>query len=307
MDYHYHPLWETPRILDEAETYLVLYKPPLMFSAPLGGTAQETLLDWCARRRPLVLEPKGAKPLEGGLLHRLDFETEGLVLVATTQGALESFRAQQEAGDFVKDYSALTRPVFPVAGPRPSAAGVTDRPGFRGPPGTAALPGFPPAPGFAPAGKGSGPCPGTFIESFFRPWGPGRRAVRPVIRLPAGAAELPKGRGNKNRPTARDRGGYYRTEILARKEFSDPSSGRQDTGPGLGLFRLRIRRGFRHQIRCHLAWIGEPILNDALYGGMGEGGREEPCPIALRAAAFSFFDPLSGEQKNYRLPFIDSR
>jgi 23S rRNA pseudouridine1911/1915/1917 synthase len=110
----------------------------------------------------------------------------------------------------------------------------------------------------------------------------------------------------KDRPAARDRGGYYRTEIIALKEFSGlPSAGGQGKAAGLRVFRLRIRRGFRHQIRCHLAWIGEPILNDTLYG-LEKRYTGESCPIALRAAAFCFFDPATGKQKDYRLPLIGS-
>jgi 23S rRNA-/tRNA-specific pseudouridylate synthase len=63
-------------------------------------------------------------------------------------------------------------------------------------------------------------------------------------------------------------------------------------------FRLQLRRGFRHQIRCHLAWLGFPILNDRLYGGqelkeVGEG------TLALSARAFSFRDPESGQDVRY--------
>jgi 23S rRNA pseudouridine1911/1915/1917 synthase len=65
-------------------------------------------------------------------------------------------------------------------------------------------------------------------------------------------------------------------------------------------FRIRIGRGFRHQIRCHLAWIGCPILNDDLYGG-GKAAAEAGSILALRAEALSFSDPLSGERKRYAI------
>jgi 23S rRNA pseudouridine1911/1915/1917 synthase len=82
---------------------------------------------------------------------------------------------------------------------------------------------------------------------------------------------------------------------------------------GLHIYNLRIRRGFRHQIRCHLAWIGEPILYDTLYGWEGRPdypappdapalGDEQKHPIALRAAAVCFFDPDTGKPRDYRLP-----
>jgi 23S rRNA pseudouridine1911/1915/1917 synthase len=87
-----------------------------------------------------------------------------------------------------------------------------------------------------------------------------------------------------------DRGRPYRTEIIhweTRGEYT--------------LFRLRIYRGFRHQIRCHLAWMGYPLLNDALYGG-------RICPdypgLALRAQSISFPDPVTGEIREYTLPPI---
>jgi 23S rRNA pseudouridine1911/1915/1917 synthase len=108
---------------------------------------------------------------------------------------------------------------------------------------------------------------------------------------------------NNNKEIAGDAGDCYRTEIL---EVLPAASGGGDPalGEGLRMFKLRLLRGFRHQIRCHLAWIGEPILNDTLYGGVAlQDTQQIPqlCWVALRAEAFSFFDPHTGEQKNYRL------
>jgi 23S rRNA pseudouridine1911/1915/1917 synthase len=275
----HYPLGEFPRLVDETESYAVVYKPPLMFSAPLGGVLEGTLLGWFARHCPAVLDLAGDKKGEGGLLHRLDFETEGLVLLAKTQGAYEALRAQQGAGNFIKEYLAITV--------------------RRGSPGERPLPGFPPSPHGDPRSAGPGAC----IESFFRPWGPGRRAVRPVVQ-------------GKRLKIAADRGRPYRTEILDRRDLPP---GVPEGGAGSRhIFSLRIFRGFRHQIRCHLAWIGEPILYDALYGGEDpspalRGGEDSPDnpfprnrtekhPIALRAWTFHFFDPDTGEQKDYRLP-----
>lgn len=36
----------------------------------------------------------------------------------------------------------------------------------------------------------------------------------------------------------------------------------------LGDYHLEIETGFRHQIRCHLAAAGLPLLGDSLYGGL---------------------------------------
>ncbi|MDR3148275.1 MAG: RNA pseudouridine synthase [Treponema sp.] len=269
------PLWTTPRVIDETDTYAVLYKPPCLFSAPLSEDPAGTLLGWFAALCPAVL--RAGHNREGGLLHRLDCETEGLVLLAKTREAFASLRAQQAVGHFVKEYSAL------------SAGRTATPPGFPPPPFTgAALPALP-----------------LFIESCFRPWGPGRKAVRPFVWDPA--RPLAPGR---SRGIARDQGGAYRTELLA--------AGAPPASRGTGttrMFTLRIHRGFRHQIRCHLAWIGEPILNDALYGGLedrqggasaGPGVAEASTrPIALRARGLCFFDPATGAPRDYRLPGFD--
>jgi 23S rRNA-/tRNA-specific pseudouridylate synthase len=64
---------------------------------------------------------------------------------------------------------------------------------------------------------------------------------------------------------------------------------------------VRIARAFRHQIRCHLSWLGHPVRGDGLYGPPGGGGDQ---PLMLKAQALSFLDPFSGETRCYQLPPI---
>jgi 23S rRNA pseudouridine1911/1915/1917 synthase len=120
------------------------------------------------------------------------------------------------------------------------------------------------------------------IESYFRPYGPGKKLVRPVIND-----------GKKHKEIAMDKGGFYKTEI---------------TGIDGNVFTMRIRRGFRHQIRCHLCWIGFPILNDPLYNQMYNQvsvNNQSPTKLdqnlVLRAHALFFTDPSSGKQQEYRI------
>lgn len=75
------------------------------------------------------------------------------------------------------------------------------------------------------------------VLSRFRPYGPRGSRVAPI------APEHPAG------------GPVYETRVLSRHE-----------GDGFLQSRLLLRRGFRHQVRAHLAWIGLPILGDPLYG-----------------------------------------
>ena len=241
-----------PFILDETEDFAVVYKPPCMHCAPLSrekitSNNSGTLLEWYAEIFPPVAGLSGRKEGEGGLLHRLDFETQGLVLFAKNQQSLDNLINQQNDGNFIKEYSVICD--F-----------------FYSPPTAASS--FPPPP-FDAVKNGFSQTPFT-IESYFRPFGPGRKQVRPVTET-----------DSKKRITsaAKDRGGFYRTEIInveSRESFYS--------------FAARLKRGFRHQIRCHLAWVGCPVLNDPLYGNASADGH-----LALKADRLSFADPKSGK------------
>jgi 23S rRNA pseudouridine1911/1915/1917 synthase len=256
-----------PKTVDLKPGYLVAYKPPRMHSVFLkkqGGREgrEETLLDWCVRLYPEVAEVKGRNLWEGGILHRLDYETEGLVLFARSQAAMDSLLVQQQEGRFSKIYGALS-------------SGIGEK-----------APGYPPTPLITSLKSADA----VVIESGFRPYGPGRQTVRPVI--------------NPGLPPEK----IYRTGILAVENLN-----------GFTAFRLWIQRGFRHQIRCHLAWLGFPLVNDSLYGGAlldsykplaykspadGDVPSRGASFLALRAQGVSFDDPVSGERREYTLPPI---
>jgi len=249
-----------PYVLDETEDFAVVFKPPRMHCAPARSGNGDTLLDWYAAVFPPVAGLRGRKTGEGGLLHRLDFETNGLVLFAKNQKSLDFLLEQQAQGNFVKEYTAICRK--PERGKTPPLTS-----------------GFPP------------PCfswhdvltPGSFvIESFFRPFGPGRKQVRPVANTAVDDCRS---------KTAKDRSGLYRTEITGVSARNLCGGG---SGDGL-RFTVRLRRGFRHQVRCHLAWIGCPILNDPLYGEETARGF-----LALCADGLFFDDPGTGRRREYR-------
>jgi len=115
------------------------------------------------------------------------------------------------------------------------------------------------------------------IQSAFRPFGPGRKTVRPLLAD-----------GNKFKKTAE----LYTTQILESNTISST---------GFFSCKLKIWKGFRHQIRCHLALINKPILNDSLYGGLcyGKGF------LGLRACSLLLNDPSSGEEKRYSIPPLE--
>ena len=247
----------SPKVLLAETNFLLVYKPPKMHSAPGKG---ESLAEWCGVLFPEILNLRrpgnSAKSRfhdegshEGGLLHRLDYETHGLVLFARNQISLEELLDEQNRGMIVKEYGALVSKTETLA------------------------PGFPPFPESLE----------RTIESGFRPYGPGRKEVRPADDF--------SGKISRSIKISKDQGKPYRTEITENR-FAGANE--------LRYFRLRIYRGFRHQIRCHLAWAGFPVLNDPLYGEMKAGKN-----LALRAEGIEFSCPASGEKLHCVLPALD--
>ncbi|MCL2174734.1 MAG: RNA pseudouridine synthase [Treponema sp.] len=220
---------DSPYILEETENYAVVFKPPKMHSEGLPKINKDTTLnDW-------FISQSGYNKMIR-IMHRLDYETQGLVLFAKNESSYLFFKSAQDNGEFIKEYSArvikndLNRDIPFI------------------------------------------------IESYFRPYGHGRKLVRPVIED-----------GKKHKEIAKDKGGFYRTEVINSEN---------------NILTMRIKRGFRHQIRCHLWWIGYPIINDPLYSA----NEEQPAPdsiLALRSHALYFPDPIGGNMLEYRINKID--
>jgi 23S rRNA pseudouridine1911/1915/1917 synthase len=90
-------------------------KPAGWLCHPLRAGERGTLANAVAARFPECAEA-GVAPREGGLCHRLDRETSGLVLVARQREAFQSIRAQLDQGSLEKDYLALARGEAPDDG-----------------------------------------------------------------------------------------------------------------------------------------------------------------------------------------------
>ncbi|WP_455382029.1 pseudouridine synthase [Salinispira pacifica] len=223
-----------PHVVAADDWLLAVWKPAGLHTAPLAEGESDTLVSWVCARFPEVGAVRGRKSIEPGLLHRLDRDTQGLVLFARTQPSFDSLLAASAEGAFEKRYSALsTRSNTP-------------------PPGLNSL---------MPLPSGSQPWR---VVSGFRPYGPGRRLVAAV---PAGGS----------RPTQ-----LYETLILSMTERD-----------GRVHLHLSITRGFRHQIRVHLASVGLPIMGDPLYA-QGRPGGDAGGGLRLAAIGLSFPHPASG-------------
>lgn len=233
---------------DLTHPYAVINKPAGLPSAPLSESDNNNAFSHAAELFPVLLEVKGRKEIEHGLLHRLDTETSGLLLIAATQTFYDYIIQQQNNGKFIKQYKAecLILPKNALY-----------------------LEGFPKFPNQY-AGKKK-----FTLVSMFRAFGKGAKAVRPVSENSSTSA-LKKSVKK-----------IYSTDI----ELTECASG---TVTAL----CTIREGFRHQVRCHLAWAGFPIIGDSLYNSAFS---ESDGRLHFTAFTISFPNPSSEGIIEYKI------
>ncbi len=217
------------RLVFEGPDTLVFWKESGIPTVPLKSTIDgTTLLSIAAAYYPEIRCCHGAAEWEGGVIHRLDGLTKGLVLIARSQRAYDALMQQQKKDIIQKEYIA-----------RVTEGRLIDE-GFEP---YAFLPPF------------DGP---SSITSCFRSFGRGGRSVRPV-----------------SADSRHANGRIYTTLVEPEGEHS---------------LRCTITRGFRHQIRAHLAWAGYPIAGDTQYGGVPSDD------FGLEAVSISYIEPCSGRR-----------
>lgn len=210
----------TIKVLFQSEDYLVAYKPSGVATVPLKAKAGGTFLDEIASLYPEVLAVTGRNPWEGGVIHRLDTPTSGLVLLARNQASYNWAVYLQNIDGIAKKYRATYC----------SSRDIDE--------------------GFEPFPYGNIVSTGGVISSRFRAFGPGAKSVRPTLY----------------NPRFKD-GKTYTTEVLPLDDSS---------------VICTLTRGFRHQVRAHMAWAGYPLVGDTLYGGI------ESPRFGLEAIEISF-------------------
>ena len=103
------------------------------------------------------------------------------------------------------------------------------------------------------------------VSSYFRSYGPGAKEVRPTTDAKRADTTV-----------------LYTTEICL--------EGSSDAGDA---FICTIARGFRHQIRAHLAWTGHPICGDVLYGPQTHNPGEQTLQLDCFEVSFPLPDRKS--------------
>lgn len=118
-----------PTILYEDKDIVAINKPAGLVVHSDGKTNEPNLVDWLLLKYPEIKnvgEPgrnaKGEEVLRSGIVHRLDRDTSGVMLVAKTQEAFENLKSQFQNHEVQKIYNAF------LLGELKNDKGTIDRP-----------------------------------------------------------------------------------------------------------------------------------------------------------------------------------
>ncbi len=215
------------KIIFEDKDILVIEKPAEVMVFPEGKVNKKTLIDYLIEKYP-QLKQSGDSP-RYGIVHRLDKDTSGILLVAKNTPALNFLQKQFKQNKVIKRYLAL-------------ATGQ--------------------------------------------------------IKEKGGEIKTLIGRAEKDRkkqrvylfstPEAKKKGlRIAETSYKVVKQYKD-----------FTLLEVQPKTGRKHQIRCHLAFIGHPIAGDKVYGF-----KNQPKPKGLERqflhASYLKVKLIGGEMKEF--------
>jgi 23S rRNA pseudouridine1911/1915/1917 synthase len=194
-------------ILYEDDDLIVINKPAGMVAHPAAGHASGTLVNAIlAHLTSPPLEERGGGGVRPGIVHRLDRDTSGVMLIAKNDAAMRALQTQFKNQRVHKTYLAL---------------------------------------------------------------------VHGTVKPPQGKIDAPIGRDPKHRQKmavitrgkTRNAVTIYRT--LASFGSAPLCSGRSSSAPNADAYTLvqvEPQTGRTHQIRVHFAFLGYPVVGDAVYG-----------------------------------------
>lgn len=111
------PLEEAPaslpdiEVLSETDEYVVINKPAGVVMHPAPGWGGPTLVDWLLEKYPKIAKV-GEDPNRPGIVHRLDREVSGLVVITKTQDSFDNLKRQFMDRSIRKYYRALAHGVI---------------------------------------------------------------------------------------------------------------------------------------------------------------------------------------------------
>lgn len=206
---------EEPKVIYEDKNFLAVWKPAGILVHPVYGKTGEVLTDWLLPRYPEIKSVGDDPAGRPGIVHRLDKDTSGILLVARNQKYFDYLKSLFKSRGIQKTYLAV---VFGV--PKEKNGVITGAIGIKS---------------------------GTTKRSVYS-------------KKDAKQAE---------------------TEYKVLKSF-------EREGEKYSLLEVKPKTGRTHQIRVHLASIGNPIVGDNLYGTKTSKLKAKSLRLMLHAFALEF-------------------
>lgn len=95
-----------PKIIAETDDYLVINKPAKLAVHGGGNLREKTLTDWLEKHYPKIIGV-GEDTIRPGIVHRLDKDVSGLMVIAKNQKSFLSLKNQFKNRTVKKIYTAL--------------------------------------------------------------------------------------------------------------------------------------------------------------------------------------------------------
>jgi 23S rRNA pseudouridine1911/1915/1917 synthase len=95
-----------PEIIRQTEEYLILNKPHGLLVHPTDKGENNTLADWLVKYFPETAKI-GDDPNRPAIVHRLDKEVSGLMIIPLTQDSFDNLKIQFQNRTIKKEYTAL--------------------------------------------------------------------------------------------------------------------------------------------------------------------------------------------------------
>lgn len=211
-------------IIFEDDDILLINKPAGMVVHPAPGHPRDTLVNAVLHHAPSISIQGSNRP---GIIHRLDKDTSGVMVIAKSNRAQMSLAEQWQERSVIKRYTTL------VAG---------------------------------------------------------------VVEEDSATIDAPIGRNTVNRQqmTTTRSGREAITHFTVVERFEDTT-----------LLDVQIETGRTHQIRVHLAFIGFPVVGDALYGNKVSARIAERLGVQrqfLHASSLGIRVPSSNEHRTFDAP-----
>lgn len=246
-------------VVHEDADLLVIDKPAGVVVQPGKGHASDSLLNGLFVKYGKLLHNLGERR-DYGLLHRLDKDTSGLLVVAKMPSAYDQLRRDFESRLIDKEYLTLVVGIpNPIQGVVQARLKEVEVPATSGP----------------------------------EKWeGQGSHHVGQRLRRATHAAKYGGGTVKKVIVTQQGQEAISAYQVLATAK----TKGTGKNPVEVSLVRVRIKTGRLHQIRSHMLFLGTPVLGDDLYTlATAKPPATDPPRLCLHAAHLGFKHPLSGK------------